>query len=251
MSSENLQISTPEGIRFSLPIAGPVSRLLALIVDGACVAGAGGMISTLLMPFGWISADFVVAFNVLAFFVISTGYGMAAEWFWRGQTIGKRVMHLRVVDSSGLNLQPSQVVIRNLLRSVDAFPAMYLLGGLVVLFTSKGQRLGDLAAGTVVVHARRETLPDLEQLLVVRFNSLREHPHLAARLAQRLSAAEAALGLRSLQRRDLLDSEARVKLFRELADHYRRRVDFPDATVEHLADERYVRNVVDVVFRPK
>lgn len=251
MIATHLRILTPEGIRFSLPIAGPVSRLLAWLVDAACILGAGGVISMVLTPFGWISPDLLLALNILAFFVVSTGYGIATEWYWRGQTIGKRVMQLRVVDADGLTLQPAQVVIRNLLRPVDSFPAAYLLGGVALLLSRRGQRLGDLAASTVVIHADQERIPDLDHLLAVKYNSLRDHPHLAARLAQRLTPEEATLGLRALQRRDLLEPEARIELFRELADHYRNRVSFPDACVEHLADERYVRNVVDVVFRPR
>jgi len=68
---------------------------------------------------GLISFDFARAFTVLAYFVIQIGYGIVMEWFWRGQTLGKRLLRLRVIDSQGLRLQFSQIVIRNLLRFVD------------------------------------------------------------------------------------------------------------------------------------
>jgi uncharacterized RDD family membrane protein YckC len=245
-----LQIETPERILFSLPLAGPVSRFLAWCIDVILVIAVSSALSLALAPFIVVSIDLAMALQVLGFFVLSVGYGMSLEWFWRGQTLGKRVLQLRVVDEAGLALQPSQVVIRNLLRAVDALPFLYLLGGAAMLLSRNGQRLGDYAASTVVVHVREEQLPDLEPLRGVKYNTIRDYPHLAARLAQRLSPEEASLGLRALQRRNELSPEARVRLFRELAGHYRTRLQLPDAAVEHLADEQYVRNVIDIVFRP-
>lgn len=250
MRRSRLEIRTPEGVVFSLPLAGPVSRLFAWCIDGVIIIAAGIGMSLALMPLGIISPDLAMAVQVLGYFVLSIGYGIVTEWYWRGQTIGKRALKLRVMDEAGLALQPSQIVLRNLLRSVDALPGLYLLGGAFMLLSRHGQRLGDYAANTVVVVARQERLPDVEPLLEERYNTLRDEPHLAARLAQRLTPEEATLGLRALLRRNQLDPDARVRLFHELADLYRAKVPFPDAVVEHLADEQYVRNVVDVVFRP-
>jgi uncharacterized RDD family membrane protein YckC len=246
-----LTIRTPEGIVFSLPLAGPASRLLAWSVDATCIVAASALAGIALAPLSLVSRDLAMALNLMVFFALSIGYAAAAEWFWRGQTLGKRVLKLRVVDEAGLALQPSQVIVRNLLRAVDALPLFYLIGGAAVLLSRNGQRLGDYAAGTVVIHARRHTFPDLEPYLGGKFNSLREHPHLAARLAQRLSPEEAALGLRAVQRRNQLSPEARVAVFARLAEHYRARVQFPESTVEALADEQYVCNVVDIVYRPR
>ena len=68
---------------------------------------------------------------------------------------------------------------------VDALPAFYLVGGVASLLNTRGQRLGDLAANTLVLREPQLVSPDLEQLFAGKFNSLREHPHLAARLRQR------------------------------------------------------------------
>src|SRR5437867_1858142 len=150
-SANTLLISTPEGIAFSLLLAGPVTRFLAWAVDMACIAAMclfGGMALGFL---GLISIDFARAVLVLALFVIQIGYGIVCEWFWRGQTVGKRLLRLRVMDVQGLRLQFSQVVIRNLLRLVDMLPAFYLIGGLACLISRRAQRLGDLAANSIVV----------------------------------------------------------------------------------------------------
>jgi hypothetical protein len=187
----------------------------------------------------------------LAYFVVSVGYGIALEWLWRGQTIGKRLFRLRVMDAQGLRLQFSQIVIRNLLRTVDNLPLAYLVGGVACLLNRRAQRLGDMAANTIVVRQPAMAEPDLDQLMAGKFNSLREHPHLCARLRQRVTAAEAAVALQALLRRDEFDPAARVELFRQLCDHFRQRAVFPQEAVEGLTDEQYVRNVVDVLFRAR
>ena len=90
---------------------------------------------------------------------------------------------LRVMDADGLRLQFHQILMRNLVRFADLLPGCYLVGGVACLLTQKAQRLGDLAAGTVVVHHRKPAEPDLEKLLGNKYNSLRTHPHLAATAA--------------------------------------------------------------------
>ncbi|HMJ66956.1 MAG TPA: RDD family protein [Candidatus Binatia bacterium] len=244
-------IRTPEGISFAQTLAGPMSRFLAWGIDCAIIIGLSWATGMALGLFGLISPDFAQALMALSYFVISIGYGILLEWIWRGQTMGKRVLRLRVVDAEGLRLQINQVVIRNLLRFVDMLPAFYLVGGVVSLLNRRYQRLGDIAANTVVVRAPKLTEPDLDQLLAGKYNSLREHPHLEARLRQRVSPAEAAVAMRALLRREGLDPRARVELFGELAEHFRAVVTFPPESVEGMPDEQYVRNVVDVLYRAR
>lgn len=244
-----LEIRTQEGIAFALPLAGPASRFLALVVDTAVVMMASMALGMALGLFGLVSVDLAQALGTLAYFVLQIGYGMVLEWAWRGQTIGKRMLKLRVVDASGLRLRPHQVVIRNLVRFLDALPMFYAVGGAAVLLSRHCQRLGDLAANTVVVRLPKITEPDLERLAGGKFNSLRSHPHLAARLRQRVSPEEAAVALQALMRRDQIEDVARVALFSALAEHFRGVVAFPPECVEGIGDEQYVRNVVDVLYR--
>ncbi|MEK7677250.1 MAG: RDD family protein [Verrucomicrobiota bacterium] len=254
MNSEKtntLLIKTPEGIAFSLLLAGPVTRCLAWLVDLGCIVGASILIGFLLSFLRWISLDLGRAISVLAYFLLQVGYGIAMEWLWRGQTVGKRLLRLRVMDAQGLRLQFSQVVIRNLLRFVDMLPAFYLVGGLACLISRRAQRLGDFAANTIVVYQPRQAEPDLDQLLAGKYNSLREYPHLEARLRQRVSPAQAGLAVQALLRRDDFEPAARLELFAEIAGHLRSLVEFPPEAIEGITDEQYVRNVVDVVFRAR
>ena len=247
--TRSLSIRTPEGIAFSLLLAGPVTRFLAWIIDVACITAVGLVAGSVLGVLGFLSPDVAQAVTVLVFFVAQIGYGIGAEWLWRGQTIGKRLLRLRVMDAQGLRLQFSQIVIRNLLRFVDFLPAFYLVGGLACLISRRAQRLGDFAANTIVVRNPLTMEPDLDQLFAGKYNSLREHPHLAARLQQRVSPAEAQVALQAVLRRDELNADARVELFAEMAAHFRRVVEFPPESTEGITDEQYVRNVVDLLFR--
>jgi uncharacterized RDD family membrane protein YckC len=248
LTANTLPIRTPEGVTFSLKLAGPTSRLLAWLIDLACIGVIGDVIQRMSALLGAINADFAGAIRMALFFAISIGYGIGCELYWRGQSVGKRMLRLRVMDAQGLRLQPSQIIIRNLLRFADGLPAFYMVGGLTSLLNRRGQRLGDIAANTVVVRAPLPAKPDLDQLTASKFNSLAQYPHLAARLRQRVSPQTAQVALQSLLRRDSFDPGSRLELFRELADYFRSLVEFPIEAVEQLGDERYVRNVVEVVF---
>jgi uncharacterized RDD family membrane protein YckC len=250
MSAE-LKIRTPEGILFAYPLAGPIARCMAWGIDFFVIVAMAQAVNYLTLLLGVVSFDFAMALSALTYFVISIGYGVATEWAWRGQTVGKRFLRLRVVDVDGMRLQFHQVLMRNLLRFADLLPGCYLVGGVACLLSRRSQRLGDLAANTIVIHMPQLAEPDLDQLLAGKFNSLRQHPHLEARLRQRVTPDEARLALQSLVRRNDLDPEARVRLFDELAGHFKTIVTFPPETIEAMPPEQFVRNVVDILFRTK
>ena len=249
MTPAQLRIRTPEGITFAYPLAGPVTRCLAWALDGAITFVMAFGLSWALALLRYLAPDLTTAVAVIAFFLLSVGYGVVLEWFWRGQTVGKRVFRLRVMDADGLRLHFHQVLMRNLVRFADMLPGCYLVGGLACLLSRKAQRLGDLASGTIVIHQRKHGEPNLDQLLGSKFNSLRTHPHLCARLRQRASSDEARIALQALARRDEFDGFARIELFAALAAHFRQMAEFPADVLETMPDEQYIRNVVDVLFR--
>lgn len=247
-----LRIRTPEGIEFSLPLAGPTTRFLAWAIDVACIATLTvAMATVVLSVFATIRGDWAAAAWIVAFFCLREGYAMTLEWFWRGQTLGKRLLGLRVLDEQGLRLQFSQVAVRNLLRFIDSAPALYLVGGIACLVSRRAQRIGDLAANTVVVRMPKVADPDLDQMMGGKYNSFRDYPHLEARLRQRVSPEEARIALQALIRRDELDPDARTLLFAEVAAHLKSLVVFPEEATLGLTDEQYVRNAVDVLFRAR
>lgn len=245
MRSNVMRIQTPEGITFPLVLASPVVRCFAMLFDQVCVTIA---ITILVLTLGFLGPDLHTAMITIAYFALSIGYPILAEWLWRGQTLGKRLFRLRVMDVQGLRLQFSQIAIRNLLRFVDSLPLFYVVGGITTTISRHYQRLGDLAANTVVVRMPQTIVPDVGQIMAGKFNSFRDYPHLAARLRQRISAKEASIALEALMRRDDLEPQARITLFHEIADHLKTAVEFPADTVEGLTAEQYVRNSVDILF---
>jgi uncharacterized RDD family membrane protein YckC len=251
MKTSTLIIRTPEGIVFSQLLAGPVTRFIACFIDQLCIHAALTLLTMLLGLLMVLSINLAAAFYVIGYFAVSIGYGIFFEWVWRGQTVGKRLLRLRVMDVEGMRLQFNQIVVRNLLRFVDSLPAFYFVGGVTCWLNSKNQRLGDIAANTIVVRNPRVAEPDLDQVLAGKFNSLRQFPHLAARLRQNVTPAEADIALQSLLRREEFDPVSRVELFGELAAHFHAKVEFPAEATDGVADEQFLRNVVDVIYRTR
>ena len=242
-----LAIRTPEGIRFNFLLAGIVPRFAAWTVDVAAVMAISGTVDKLLRLFQLFPGLQQFLLPIL-YFLVWIGYGILFEWLWRGQTPGKRLFRLRVMDVQGLRLQFSQFGIRNVLRAVDALPAFYFLGGLVCCLNRKCQRLGDIAANTIVVRHPKIDPPEVEDLIGTKYNSLRDYPHLEARLRQTVTPAEAALALEALRRARTLDPQASVPLFEKLAQHFKELVEFPPEATEFVSPEQYLRNVVDIVY---
>jgi len=247
--TNTLMIRTPEGIIFPLQPAGPVIRCLAWSLDMMVIAAASQFLQMFLGVLKFVSYDLASAFTILTMFAVSVGYSITAEWYWRGQTLGKRLLRLRVMDEQGLRLRFSQVFIRNLLRFADSLPIFYLLGGIACLVTSRARRLGDMAANTIVIRIPETAEPDMDQLLGNRYNSFRDYPHICARLRQNVSNSEAGMVLQILLRRDELEPSARMELCRELSAHFRQKTEYPPEVTEGISDEQYLRNVADVLYR--
>jgi len=244
-----LRLQTPEGVTFAFRLASPMTRLLARAIDTAAILVIWSTVSALVaMMVTTVSTSLAMGLLTLGFFVLQQGYAMVLESRWQGQTLGKRVLGLRVLDQRGFPAATSQIIVRNLLRFVDVMPMAYLLGGAVMTGTRHLQRLGDIAAGTVVIRAERDRLPDARRVRPDRFNSLRRYPAAMARLRQTIRPAEARLAYRALLRRDEFEPEARVRLFAELAEYIQELVPLPAEATENLSPEAFLRNVVDVLL---
>ena len=150
---DGLFIATPERVSFAYQLAGTGSRSVAQLLDlliltvaliavgiASFVVSAGGALGALL-------------FIVLTF-LVSNGYFVFFEGLWSGQTPGKRVMRLRVVSGGGQPVTFEQSLTRNLVRNIDFLPFGYGVGLVALFANGRGKRLGDLAAGTVVVRER-------------------------------------------------------------------------------------------------
>lgn len=246
---KRIVIQTPEGVAFSLYLAGPFTRFLAWLVDVLVISAVSSVTFSIASQFGVMVGNMASAFAIIFIFAFGFAYRIGMEWFFRGQTLGKRMLRLRVMDAAGLRLQFSQIVLRNLIRVVDMMPVGYALGGAVMLLSPRYQRLGDIAANSIVTYLPQDAPPDFAKVLPGKYNSFRDYPHLEARLRQQISPEEADLLVRALLRRDGLDPAARISVFKELTEHVREKVAFPDTAIAGITDEQYLRNTVDSVFR--
>lgn len=168
-----VRLVTPERIVFQYPLAGPFRRVVGYMIDVLVMLLAIMVLSilSLVVSLGSISG---MGPMLVAYFLIVWGYGAFFEGLFNGQTIGKRVMRIRVVSDQGVPITGAQAVLRNLVGTVDGpLPFFYLAALMSMMLTRKFQRLGDLAAGTmVVVEERRRRVgvirikdPSVEALL--------------------------------------------------------------------------------------
>jgi len=158
---DQLSIETPELVGIDMPVAGIGSRFVALLVDyliWAVVIIAFWIIVAVVDPslstFSKIGEKWAKALFILIPFLLYWGYFTLFEAFWNGRTPGKRVAKIRVIQRSGRGIGLFESLTRNFLRIVDQFPLVYVVGVISILVTKQHQRLGDLAAGTLVVHER-------------------------------------------------------------------------------------------------
>src|ERR1035438_2680344 len=162
-NSDQLSIDTPELVAIQMPLAGIGSRFIALLIDTMIWVAAIlvlALMSWVLVPgitaFSKLSAQWAVAIYVLVLFLLNWGYFTLFEAFWGGRTPGKRVARIRVIQQSGRPIGLFESMARNFIRYVDQIPFFYAVGGIAMFSTRQHQRLGDLAAGTLVVRDREQ-----------------------------------------------------------------------------------------------
>ncbi len=141
-------IETPEGVELTLRVAGPLPRASAWLVDALVKFGILLACSTVLPFLG----NYGMGLVLFAMFALLWLYTVLFEVYGKGATPGKRVMRLRVVHRNGTPVGWTGAVIRNLVRAADSLPVGYGVGLVTMMLNRDFQRLGDLAADTVVVH---------------------------------------------------------------------------------------------------
>jgi uncharacterized RDD family membrane protein YckC len=254
--NDEFRIETPEAVSFGYDIAGIGSRFMAALVDSLIVIVIELVVLTVALAVttsapndllaGGIGSWILAVLGLLAFAIL-WGYYLLFEMIWNGQSPGKRWVGLRVIKDTGAPISFVDSAIRNLVRLVDFLPAYYGVGVLVMFFNDRARRLGDFAAGTLVVRERKDVtleslvtpaatarppgaedriLPGLENLtsgdydLIVRFLRRRFQLVNQAELTQRLAATiQARMGLPAGH----LSPRAAEQFLRQVADAYRQR----------------------------
>ncbi|NLS92205.1 MAG: RDD family protein [Planctomycetaceae bacterium] len=252
----SIEIVTPENVSFRYHVAGPFRRLPAFLIDLALqavllmIAAMG--VQFMSVAFG-LSGFFLGMGGFLIFwFVLSWFYGGLFETYWNGQTPGKRLMRIRVIGTDGQPINGLQAVLRNLLRAIDCQPMymfslnrqlimagfLYQFGLFSTLMNNRFQRLGDLAAGTMVIVEERQWFqgiiqidePDVIRLVQQIPPSFQASPSLARALAA------------YVQRRLAFPAMRRIEVARHLAEPLARRFGLPEGiNPDHLLCAAYQR----------
>jgi len=219
---DKLTIETPEQTSLEFPLAGVGSRCMALLLDTLIQFIVFLILILLLALFRYVSPSsanglglgglWAQAIIYFAIFLIYYGYFAFFESIWNGQTPGKRVAHLRVIQESGRPLQVWQAFARNLMRIVDSIPFCYAIGMTSMLISKQNRRLGDFVAGTVVVHER-----PLTQISVGWASAAPDALGGPLLGAARLSLEEVRLIEAFLERRNSLAEDVRFRMARQIA----------------------------------
>jgi len=225
----NLDVRTPESIVFSYELAGLGSRFLALVLDILLQAGVFlalvfglGLAAARIVPgrnvlspdVEKIAGAVAIALVVIVVFLLFFGYFIVFETFWNGQTPGKRALGIRVVRDGGYPVDFGAALVRNLIRVGELAFGFYAMSAVSMLVSAENKRLGDIAAGTIVVRDARLAIP--------KSSTAQSEPHYEA--TRYLSGEERALVRRFLERRQTLSSQRRRVLAAQLASRVRDRV---------------------------
>jgi uncharacterized RDD family membrane protein YckC len=196
--------------------------MVTLLVISVIVMGSVGGDASL----NWFNAT-ILAVLIVVVYGSLLAYGIFFEMVWNGQTPGKRAAGVRVVRQGGAPIDLRSSCIRNLLRPADLLPACYLLGAIFVLLTPRRQRLGDLAAGTVVIRERVAAPPDVVEEVVGLYVS--DEFHFTPQQLQAITAADRQVLRSYFLRLRQMDSMAARGLAESLAETFANKMG-PDPT---------------------
>jgi uncharacterized RDD family membrane protein YckC len=228
-SFDKLTIETPEQTALEFPLAGIGSRFLALAADTLLQVVVGSVVATILAVtavslslLSKVAGIWTAAILIFVLFCVQFGYFALFEALWNGQTPGKRWTHLRVIKDSGRPISAYDAILRNLLRIVDALPTMYATGLITMLISRENKRVGDYAAGTVVIHEK-----PLQGVRSIWQQSETPAQPPATGLLPQLTVEELQLVEAFLDRRGSLEPHVRSAMARQIADRLAERWAIP------------------------
>jgi uncharacterized RDD family membrane protein YckC len=234
----SVTVRTPEAIAFYYELAGLGSRFLALLVDmiiqtiiaialfiaAANAATSATALANSLHLGAKAMASTVLAVGILLFFLLFYGYFIAFEKLWNGQTPGKRLLGIRVVRDGGYPVELVGSIIRNLIRIIEQLLGFYFVSVISMLLSSENKRLGDFAAGTIVVRDRGFEVRDPREWLRPGAGETNVDD---SRLIAKLSAEELALVDMYVARKTSFDTRSARDAAGKIASALRPKLD-PD-----------------------
>jgi uncharacterized RDD family membrane protein YckC len=263
-------VRSAEQVALHFPIAGPGTRVLAYAADAVVLGiiqitaivvlllttSLGQTLSDLLQPFidearGGGRADhavvtlgmLVIALLIIGQLIVEWAYFMLSERLTGGRSIGKRLVGLRVIGQDGLPLTTRASLVRNLLRAVDVLPGSYVVGLVAIVASPKCQRLGDLAAGTIVVRSDRGTPLELPIETDAGSDAFRfSHAQIAA-----LGPLERQLLRQTLRRLEVMDSELSAAALERTVEVLRARMGYEPVAAAQRMD--FLRSLLHTIER--
>jgi uncharacterized RDD family membrane protein YckC len=246
MNKPDYLISTPENVDLHLELAGLGNRILAALIDHLLLATMIILVVSVAVGIGFsvenspLSSDvktiiywYLIGICLLLLFVVNFGYFIFFEGMWQGQTPGKRIAAIRVIEQNGQPVGWSSVWIRNLLRVVDELPGLYI--GLLPMMADKNERrFGDFAAGTLVIR---------ERLSALSASGLRIAENASVDIVVdtgQITPDEYNIVVGFLRRRDLMTPVDRQRLAANIARHFKEKLllqenpDAPELFIEKL-----------------
>jgi uncharacterized RDD family membrane protein YckC len=182
-TEETLIIETPERVPLTFALASIGNRFLAVAIDHFIQYVSAFSLAWFFLYWANVNlgeaensiwnalqemSGWTIAILIIIIFLIFSGYFVFFEWFWSGQTPGKRLMKLRVIREDGRPITFWEALARNLLRIFDALPGMivpfYSVGLISIFLSKRDQRFGDMFAGTVVIRERRDEAPTFSEV---------------------------------------------------------------------------------------
>jgi uncharacterized RDD family membrane protein YckC len=228
-SFDKLTIETPEQTALEFPLAGIGSRFLALAADTLLQLAVAWIVIMIfavsaisLSLLSKVAGIWTFAIMIFVLFSVQFGYFALFEALWNGQTPGKRWTHLRVIKDTGRPITAYDAILRNLLRIVDALPTMYATGLITMLISKENKRVGDYAAGTVVIHEK-----PLQGVSSIWQQSATPVPAPAMGTLPQLTVEELQLVEAFLDRRGSLEPHVRSAMARQIADRLAERWTIP------------------------
>ena len=249
-SLEKLTIETPEQIALEYPLAGIGSRFMAFFYDSLIqlVVYLIVLIVVLLIEPDldryWPSAmNWVAAIYIFIGFAMYWGYFATFEALWNGQTPGKRKAGIRVIKDTGRPITVFEAISRNFLRAVDGLPGLYGVAVVAIFIDKRSRRLGDMVAGTVVVHDKKEeSVEPFVMLSPERTNpATAATPAGSAAIATKLTVQELDVIETFLNRRYDLPPEVREVSAKRIADSIAAKLEVP--AEERGENERFLEAV--------
>lgn len=233
---DELRMETPEQIEVNLELAGLGSRFIAQLVDWIIKVV---VLLILLIAFSiiagmaqsgfdrWIegTSSLTIALYVIILYLLLLSYGLFFESVWKGQTPGKWLVGIRVIQENGSPISFTAAGIRNFLAMADFLPMLFIFGAVVILLSFKRQRLGDLAAGTIVIRERAGDFGDEPEEAIREYASER-YTFTNFQLA-RLTTTDRTVLREFLRRCNNMEAGYGQRLARRLARRYLDKTGYP------------------------